>query len=197
LINATTAWLYGCAAANGTLLGFGERCGNPPLEGLILEYIGLKGSTNGIDTTVIHDIADYLVNQVGVRIAPNYPFVGANFNVTMAGIHADGLIKNEEIYNIFDTKKILNRPIGVGVTDKSGVAGITYWLNSFLGLKDEEKIDKRNPGILKIYEWVDEQYKQKRTTAISPEELLRQAEIYLPEYVSEEVMNRLRKAKMF
>ena len=33
LINATTAWLYGCAAANGTLLGFGERTGNPPLEG--------------------------------------------------------------------------------------------------------------------------------------------------------------------
>ena len=35
LINATTAWLYGCHYANGTLLGFGERTGNPPIEGLV------------------------------------------------------------------------------------------------------------------------------------------------------------------
>ncbi len=105
MINATTAWLYGCAAANSTLLGMGERTGNPPIEGLIIEYISLKGSTNGIDTTVITDIAEYFENEIGVRIPPNYPFVGSEFNVTMAGIHADGLIKSEEIYNIFDTKK--------------------------------------------------------------------------------------------
>jgi len=52
-VNATTAWLYGCAAANGTLLGFGERTGNPPIEGLIIEYISLMGHNNGIDTTMI------------------------------------------------------------------------------------------------------------------------------------------------
>jgi isopropylmalate/homocitrate/citramalate synthase len=197
LINAATAWLYGCAAANATLLGFGERTGNPPLEGLIFEYIGLVGHPNGIETTVIHEIADYLMTQVGVRIPSNYPFVGQNFNVTMAGIHADGLIKNEEIYNIFDTRKILNRPVGVGVTDKSGVAGIAFWLNSFLGLEGTKMIDKRNPGLSKIAEWVDKQYALKRVTAISPEELLQQAEIYLPEYVGDDVMDRLRKARMF
>ena len=43
MINATTAWLYGCSAANSTLLGLGERTGNPPIEGLIFEYIALKG----------------------------------------------------------------------------------------------------------------------------------------------------------
>ncbi len=43
LVNAATAWLYGCGGANGTLLGFGERTGNAPIEGLIFEYIGLKG----------------------------------------------------------------------------------------------------------------------------------------------------------
>ena len=42
MINATTAWLYGCSAANSTLLGLGERTGNPPIEGLIFEYIALK-----------------------------------------------------------------------------------------------------------------------------------------------------------
>ena len=107
LINATTAWLYGCGAANGTLLGLGERTGNPPIEALIMEYIGLKGSDHGVDTTVITDIARYFEKEIGYKIPPNYPFVGADFNVTRAGVHADGLIKCEEIYNIFDTTRIL------------------------------------------------------------------------------------------
>jgi isopropylmalate/homocitrate/citramalate synthase len=81
-INATTAWLHGCAAANGTLLGFGERTGNPPIEGLIFEYISLMGHNNGIDTTVITEIRNYLERAVGVHIASNMPFVGANFNST-------------------------------------------------------------------------------------------------------------------
>ena len=34
-----------------------------------------------------------------------------------AGIHADGLLKNEEIYNIFDTGKFLNRPPLVAVSN--------------------------------------------------------------------------------
>lgn len=43
--------------------------------------------------------------KLGYKQPPQTPFVGSNFNVTRAGIHADGLLKNEEIYNIFDTGK--------------------------------------------------------------------------------------------
>jgi len=181
LINATTAWLYGCAAANGTLLGLGERTGNPPLEGLIMEYIGLKGSHDGIDTTVITDIARYFEKEIGYKIPANYPFVGADFNVTRAGIHVDGLIKNEEIYNIFDTTKILKRPIVPMVTDKSGKAGIAFWINSHLGLTGENAVDKRHPGISKIHKWIMDQYEQGRVTSISNEEMERRVRKYLPE----------------
>ncbi len=110
MVNATTAWLYGCAAANCALLGFGERTGNPPLEGAIIDYISLTGDVNGIDTRVITEIAEYFQTEVGYQAASGYPFVGTNFNVTSAGIHADGMLKNEEIYNIFDTDRILGRP---------------------------------------------------------------------------------------
>ncbi len=97
-MNSTTAWLYGCSAANCALLGFGERTGNPPLEGAIMDYISLLGDTNGVDTRVITEIAEYFKNEVGVDIPIGYPFIGTNFNVTSAGIHADGMLKNEEIY---------------------------------------------------------------------------------------------------
>ena len=182
LVNAATAWLYGCSGANGTLLGFGERTGNAPIEGLIMEYIGLTGNVAGIDTTAITDAGDYFQKELGYRIPHNYPFVGEDFNATSAGIHADGLVKNQEIYNIFDTEKLLNRPINIIVTDKSGVAGISYWVNNRLRLQGERRLDKRHPGVVKIHKRVMREYDQGRVTSISSEELERWARQYLPEY---------------
>lgn len=182
LANAATAWLYGCCAANGTLLGFGERTGNPPIEGLIIEYMSLMGGRNGIDPTVITEIADYFQDELDYRIPPNYPFVGEDFNTTKAGIHADGVQKNEEIYNIFDTRSLLNRPLGVIITDKSGVAGISYWINTHFRQTGGRTVNKNHPGIARIQNWVADQYKSGRVTAISNEEILRQARKHLPEY---------------
>ena len=42
--NAATAWLYGCASVNCSLLGIGERTGNCPLEAMVIEYQGLRGT---------------------------------------------------------------------------------------------------------------------------------------------------------
>ena len=186
LINATTAWLYGCSAANGTLLGFGERTGNAPVEGLIIEYIGLMGHENGIDTAAITDMANYFSRELGYKIPPNYPFAGSDFNATSAGIHADGLIKNEEIYNIFDTRKILSRPVSITVTDKTGIAGVAYWVNTRLGLEEENSINKRHPGIVKIHKRIMQEYEEGRVTSISRKEMEQWARQYLPEhFVSE------------
>ncbi|MDX9701482.1 MAG: 2-isopropylmalate synthase [Candidatus Auribacterota bacterium] len=184
LVDATTAWLYGCCAANGTLLGFGERTGNPPIEALIIDYISLVGHQDGIDTTVITEMAEYFRDEIKVSIPANFPFVGDDFNTTRAGIHADGVTKDERIYNIFNTEKLLNRPLGVTITNVSGTAGIAHWVNTTLRLKGDKRIDKRHPGIMKMYQWVSDQYDNARITGISNEEMLEQARIHLPEYVS-------------
>jgi isopropylmalate/homocitrate/citramalate synthase len=197
LINASTAWLYGCAAANGTLLGFGERTGNAPIEGLIIEYIGLMGHDNGVDTTMITEIRNYLERNVGVHIPPNMPFVGANFNATSAGIHADGILKNEEIYNIFNTAKILNRPISISVNDKSGLAGIAQWINSHFALTGKDRVEKTHPGVAKINKWATKQYEEGRTTSVSDQEMEKITRKYLPEiFVSEFDMLKARAREM-
>ncbi|NOY74218.1 MAG: 2-isopropylmalate synthase [Kiritimatiellaeota bacterium] len=169
-VNAVTAWLHGCCAANGTIFGFGERTGNPPLEGLVFEWMGLTGIHEGIDTTAITDAAEYFTKEIGCVIPPNFPFVGADFNTTRAGIHADGLTKNEEIYNIFDTGKWLKRPCKVAVTNNSGLAGIAYWIHTHFGEK-ALGIRKDHVGLVKIKEWIDEQYANGRITSISDEEM--------------------------
>ncbi|MFH1075982.1 MAG: cache domain-containing protein [Pseudomonadota bacterium] len=185
-INATTTWLYGCSTINGTLLGFGERTGNTPIEAVIIEHIALTGNMNGIDTRIITDIADYFQDELEYRIPPNYPFIGSDFNATSAGIHADGLIKNEQIYNIFDTKKLFNRPVQVIITDKSGTAGIAHWISNKLKLSAGEEIDKRHPGIVKIHKEIMEQYETGRNTSISNEEMMQWAQKYLPDYFMSE-----------
>jgi len=169
--NAATAWLYGACAVNCSLLGIGERTGNVPLEAMIFEYAALRGSLDGMDTTAITDIADYFKNEMGYRIPPMTPYVGKSFNVTRAGIHADGLLKDEEIYNIFNTKKLLNRPATVQVGKTSGLAGIAYWINDNYGLSDDRKVDKRDPVVVALKEWIDGLYEEGRVSSMSETEL--------------------------
>ena len=169
--NASTAWLYGASGVNCSLLGIGERTGNVPLEAMVFEYASLRGSLDGMDPTVITEIADYFTKEIGYQIPPMTPFVGRYFNVTRAGIHADGMMKDQEIYNIFDTEKILNRPAAVTINNSSGLAGIAFWINSNYHLTEEEKLDKNDPLVLKVKEWVDQEYADGRTSSLSNEEL--------------------------
>ena len=177
-VNTVAAWLYGCAAANGSLFGFGERTGNPPLEALVIDYIGLTGETSGTDTTAITRAAAYFRDALGTPLPANYPFAGAGFNVTSAGVHADGLLKNEEIYNIFDTARILDRPLGITVNDRSGLAGIAYWVNTTLGLRGSEQIRKNDPRIQAMHDEVQRQYAAGRTTGFSPDEMQALAKLH-------------------
>ncbi len=169
--NASTAWLYGASAVNCSLLGIGERTGNVPLEAMVFEYASLRGSFDGMDPTAITEIAEYFKKNMGYVIPPMTPFVGKNFNVTRAGIHADGLLKDEEIYNIFDTKKLLNRPASVLISKTSGLAGIAYWINENYSLTGERAVDKKDPVVVALKEWVDREYDQGRQTSISSGEL--------------------------
>ena len=174
--NASTAWLYGACAVNCSLLGIGERTGNTPLEAMVMEYASLRGSTDGMDTTAISDIADYYTNVIGYEIPPMQPFVGRNFNVTRAGIHADGLIKDEEIYNIFNTRKLLNRKPSVMVGKDSGLAGIAYWINDTYGLEGDGAIDKHSQLVTALKEWIDGEYAHGRQTTLSNQEMEKKIE---------------------
>jgi len=169
--NATTAWLYGASSVNCSLLGIGERTGNVPLEAMVIEYASLRGSMDGMDPTVITEIADYFKHEIGYQIPPMTPYVGRNFNVTRAGIHADGLMKDEHIYNIFDTGKILNRRPSVMIGKNSGLAGIAYWINDNYNLPATEAVDKKSPLVEKLKEWIDAEYEGGRQTTLSVHEL--------------------------
>lgn len=169
--NSASAWMYGCSGVNGTVFGIGERTGNCPIEAMMIEYGQMKGNMKSLDLTHITELANYFKSELGYEVHEKTPFVGDDFNVTKAGIHADGLLKNEEIYNAFDTRKILGRPPLVAVNQYSGLAGIAAWINGYFNLEGETKFGKKDEAIIPIKAWVDEQYENGRTTVIRNDEL--------------------------
>jgi isopropylmalate/homocitrate/citramalate synthase len=176
---AVTAWLYGCAAINCTLLGTGERAGNTPLEAAIVDLVGLTGE-NRLNLPVLVAIADYMRRECGVALPSNYPILGDECFTTRAGVHIDGLLKDPETYMSFDPLRVLGRPIGVVVSDKSGAAGIAWWVNGHFRLTGTRKISKSDPGIQAMYQDLLKSYAAGRTVDPSSDELLALARLHMP-----------------
>ena len=186
LVNGVTAWLYGCGGVNGTLMGFGERTGNAPLEALVIDYISLTGNDEAADPTVITEIAQYFEKELDYRIPDNSPFAGKDFNATSAGIHVDGLAKNEEIYNIFDTTKILNRSVPIIINDKAGRAGVAYWINQQFNLPPERQVSKKHPAVGQIHTKIMAAYEEGRNTSFSNKEIKNLVRRFMPELFDSE-----------
>ena len=186
LVNGVTAWLYGCGGVNGTLMGFGERTGNAPLEALVIDYISLTGNDEAADPTVITEIAQYFEKELDYRIPDNYPFAGKDFNATSAGIHVDGLAKNEELYNIFDTTTILNRSVPIIINDKAGRAGVAYWINQQFNLPPERQVSKKHPAVGQIHTRIMAAYEEGRNTSFSNKEIKNLVRRFMPELFDSE-----------
>ncbi|MBQ8229860.1 MAG: 2-isopropylmalate synthase [Clostridia bacterium] len=169
--NAVSAWLFGASGVNCSLLGIGERTGNVPTEAMVMQYASLRGTLDGMDTTAITEIGEYFEKELGYNVPPMTPFVGSAFNLTRAGVHADGMMKDAEIYNIFDTEKILNRPAEVSISNTSGLAGIAYWINKHYKLSPEKQVGKQDWLVKTIKDEIDALYADGRTTVMGEDEM--------------------------
>ena len=177
--NSATSWLYGGSSVNTTLFGIGERVGNTPLEAMVIEYAQIKGNVKSMNLNVINEIENYFEKELNYNIPSKTPYVGSEFNVTKAGIHADGLLKDEEIYNSFDTMKILGKPPLVAINSYSGISSIAYWINSYFGLKGDDKINKNDDRLAPVKNKIDEEYENGRIANITTDEMEKYANTYI------------------
>jgi len=166
-VNGAAAWLYGCASVNTTLFGMGERTGNPPLEALLVEHAQLKGMSARVNYAALSELAEVVRLELGLDIPANYPLVGREVNVTCAGIHADGLLKHEEIYSDCDTGRLLQRPPTVAITNRCGLAGIVHWIKTHL----QRDVSKHDPRLVGLKHHIDDQYRYSRSSTISDHEM--------------------------
>ena len=96
--------------------------------------------------------------------------MGEIYSCTAVKRLAGSISRDERIYSIFNTKKFFNKPPLVSINDKSGLDGVTLWVNKFLGLPGGDRQHMRK--IAKITRWVTQQYDvHGQTTSISDEEM--------------------------
>ena len=62
------------------------------------------------------------------------------------------------------------------ISNTSGASGIAAWLRQHVVSEDSESIQKTDPLVVYLKNWVDEQYANGRVTAITDNELMEQME---------------------
>jgi 2-isopropylmalate synthase len=93
--NSLAAVRAGCRHIQGTLLGFGERCGNTALASLVpsLELkLGLRCLPQG-KLEHIATVCRQIAEIANVSMPDNMPYVGSHAFAHKAGMHADGILK--------------------------------------------------------------------------------------------------------
>jgi 2-isopropylmalate synthase len=99
----------GARQAEVTVNGIGERAGNTSLEEVVMALHTrhpLYGLHTGIDTTQIMRASRMVSNYTGMIVQPNKAVVGANAFAHEAGIHQDGMLKNQQTYEIMTPETI-------------------------------------------------------------------------------------------
>ena len=117
--NAMAGIRAGARQAEVTINGIGERAGNTSLEEIVMALktrYPIYGLETGIDTTQLSRISKLVSNYTGISVQPNKAIVGANAFAHEAGIHQDGMLKNNQTYEIM-------RPEDVGVSQTNLVLG--------------------------------------------------------------------------
>ncbi len=109
----------GARQAEVTINGIGERAGNTSLEEVVMSLKTrhpIYNLNTGVDTTQIARASKMVSNYTGIIVQPNKAIVGANAFAHEAGIHQDGMLKNQQTYEIM-------HPETVGVTQSRLVLG--------------------------------------------------------------------------
>lgn len=102
-----------------TINGIGERAGNTSLEEVVMSLYTRPAVFNlrtGIDSTQIARTSRMVSNYTSIPVQPNKAIVGANAFAHEAGIHQDGMLKNQMTYEIM-------RPETVGLSESRLVLG--------------------------------------------------------------------------
>ncbi len=134
------------AYINTTINGIGERAGNADLVAVILALTKSKGFAEKyqlaghIDVSKAWKIARYASYAFDVPIPLNQPGVGANCFAHASGIHADGVLKDPENYELYDYEELgRGEPIQVETGREicagqySGISGFRFVMGKIMG----------------------------------------------------------------
>ncbi len=96
--NALGAFKAGASAISCSVNGLGERAGNTALEEIVLSLEMMENVVTGIDKKAITRVSKLVENYSGRTLQASKPIVGDMVFSHEAGIHVDGLMKDQLTY---------------------------------------------------------------------------------------------------
>jgi isopropylmalate/homocitrate/citramalate synthase len=132
--SAIAALEAGATRLHGAALGIGERCGNTPLD-LLLVNLVMMGYRDQ-DLTSLPLYCETVARACDVRIAPNYPVIGADAFRTATGVHAAAVVKAfhkgdralmDAVYAAVPAS-LVGREQEIEIGPMSGRSNVIFWL---------------------------------------------------------------------
>lgn len=148
VINSIAAFEAGADRLHGCALGIGERCGNTPMDQLLVN-MQLMGYIDR-DLSNLTRYCEAVSQATGVPIPVNYPVVGRDAFRTATGVHAAAVIKSfrkgdqwlaDAVYSGVPARMFgRNQLIEIG--PMSGKSNVIYWLESRGIEPTEERVER-------------------------------------------------------
>ncbi len=125
--NSLAAVQAGATQVQGTVNGYGERCGNANICSII-PALKLKMGIDCItdrNLAKLTELSRYVSELANISPDPYLPYVGVSAFTHKAGLHVSGMMKLSESYQHVDPGTVGNRS-EVLVSELSGISNITY-----------------------------------------------------------------------
>jgi len=171
--NTLAGLWYGADWANLTFLGIGERAGNSELEKIMAFLITRVDGFDKYDLRTVTEFAQYMEDEIGLRVPRNKAIVGKNIFSHESGIHTAGIIKNPFTYEPFPPELVGGkRNLMIGQTSGTEVVRLKAEeaLNELLGI--EVHVEKSDPRIKNIHNEIQKMYDaEERRSSVSDEEM--------------------------
>ena len=133
----------GCVQVQGTLLGFGERCGNTCLAALIPSLqckMGLRCLPDG-KLSHLTEISRRVAEIANCALSDDMPYIGTHAFSHKAGMHADAILKTRSSFEHLDPALVGNGRRFL-MSEQGGRAAIAERVGKLAG-----GIDKSHPAI--------------------------------------------------
>lgn len=142
--NSIAAVDAGAIQVQGTINGYGERCGNANLCSIIPNLQIKRGfEVIGENITKLTETAKQIAEISNISLKSNAPFVGRSAFAHKAGIHASGVRKNSQTYEHIEPELVGNARRFL-ISDQAGTASIREKLENlrFVDAINENEIKK-------------------------------------------------------
>ena len=138
--NALVSVAAGADLVHGTVNGIGERAGNVALEEVAIALDHGYG-VEPMNLTEVHDLAQLIAKLTGIPLAPNKAVVGENAFTHESGIHTDGTLKDDAMYEPYPPEKV-GRERRLALGKHAGRAGVKAALDEHDFDLDGDQIDR-------------------------------------------------------